>query len=215
MATPDTKERILDAAEKPFADNGFQRTSLRVVTQEAAVNFAAVSNHFGGKKQLFQAIFERRMGGINQERIRRLDELEARDGAPSLEELLEALFAPPLLLAAHADEGYQRFMQLAGRAHSSTGEHVEAIREVFQEVHERFLPPFTRALPHLGLGDLFWRMHFLIGSMCSHMADPGRIYHASDGICPSKDPEKAIRQLVAFAAGALRAAPVDPPEDTE
>ncbi len=212
MTPPTTKDRILDAAEKLFAERGFDGTSLRAVTEEAEANLAAVSYHFGGKLRLFQAVFERRVGGINQERLQLLDraEREAGEGEPTLEALLEALLAPALRLAAHEDEGYQRFMRLAGRAHSARGEHVQAIKQVFHDVHQRFVPAFRRALPHLGEPDLFWRMHFLLGSMTTHMADPRRIHHSSEGLCPSEDPEKALRQLVAFAAGALRAPAVEP-----
>ena len=41
--TSDTKERILDAAERLFADHGFPATSMRDITQEAGVNLAAVN----------------------------------------------------------------------------------------------------------------------------------------------------------------------------
>ena len=42
--TPGTKDRILDAAEKLFAEQGFSATSLRGITTEAGVNLAAVFN---------------------------------------------------------------------------------------------------------------------------------------------------------------------------
>jgi hypothetical protein len=35
----DTKDRILDSAEKLFADEGFDGTSLRGITADASVNF--------------------------------------------------------------------------------------------------------------------------------------------------------------------------------
>ena len=42
MAT-DTKERILNVAERLFADRGFPATSLRDITSEASVNIASVN----------------------------------------------------------------------------------------------------------------------------------------------------------------------------
>ena len=56
MSQPDTKERILDAAERLFAREGFHNTSLRAITGEADVNLAAVNYHFGSKEALLDAV---------------------------------------------------------------------------------------------------------------------------------------------------------------
>ncbi len=207
MPSETTKERVLDAAERLFAEQGYAGTSLRAVTGAADVNLAAVNYHFGGKLKLFKAVFERRVGDINRERLRLLGEAEAAAGTagPDLDTILQALFGPVLRMYQANDEGYARFGQLVGRAHSAAGEHVLAIQGVFQEVQDRFFPAFLRALPHLQPADLIWRVHFLIGSMCTHLADPTRLRVASGGLCASDDPEEALRQIVVFAAGSLRA----------
>ncbi|MEJ2200328.1 MAG: TetR family transcriptional regulator, partial [Desulfuromonadaceae bacterium] len=73
MGQPDTKERILDAAEELFARQGFHATSLRAITGGAQVNLAAVNYHFGSKDGLLEAVFSRRLTPLNQERQRRLE----------------------------------------------------------------------------------------------------------------------------------------------
>ena len=55
----DTKTRILDAAEKLFAERGFSETSLRLITSKAEVNLASVNYHFGSKKELIRAVLAR------------------------------------------------------------------------------------------------------------------------------------------------------------
>nr|WP_243735275.1 TetR family transcriptional regulator [Paenibacillus turpanensis] len=50
--------RILLAAKKLFAQNGFGETSVRQICEEAGANLALVSYYFGGKEGLFQALFE-------------------------------------------------------------------------------------------------------------------------------------------------------------
>ena len=57
-----TKERILDAAERLFAERGFAATSLRSITAAAGVNLAAVNYHFRSKEALLEAVFTRRLG---------------------------------------------------------------------------------------------------------------------------------------------------------
>ncbi len=199
-----TKDRILDAAECLFAQHGFEGTSLRAVTSEADVNLASVNYHFGNKIGLFQAIFERRVGHINDARLEQLDRLQSRGLPPSLEELLEAFVGPALRLTSREGEGFESFMRLVGRMSTVSGQHAEVIRDVFRDVQERFFPAFMQALPHLSAPEVFWRLHFLIGSMCSYLADPCRLELISQGHCRSDDPEESLRQLVAFAAGALR-----------
>ena len=106
MARADTKERILDAAEHLFAERGVDGASLRAVTREAHVNLAAVHYHFGSKEGLLEAVVARRIGPINQDRLKGLEELEAAaQGAPiPVEDLLRVFLAPPLRLVA-TEEG--------------------------------------------------------------------------------------------------------------
>ena len=205
VSTPDTKERLLDAAEEIFAEHGYGGTSLRAVTTAAAVNLAAVHYHFGGKRELFQAVFERRVHGLNAERLRRLDELEQRPEPASVEELVEALVDPAIQRATAGDEGWARFGRLIARLNSSGGEHFEAIREVFKEIHLRFFPAFQKALPHLSEAELFWRVHFLLGAMCSLLSDPSRLGAMSGGLCDATNADIASAQLCAFLSAGLNA----------
>ena len=76
----DTRERILDAAERLFMTHGFDGASMRQITGEAAVNLAAVNYHFGSKEALMQEVFRRRLDWLNDERIRVLDEMEEAAG---------------------------------------------------------------------------------------------------------------------------------------
>ena len=55
-----SKEKILAAAEKLFAEKGFEGTSVRELAQEAEVNIAMVSYYFGSKENLFEALIEQR-----------------------------------------------------------------------------------------------------------------------------------------------------------
>src|SRR5262245_16070249 len=48
-----TRQRLLDAAERLFAEKGFEGTSVDEITREAGANRAAISFHFGGKEQLY------------------------------------------------------------------------------------------------------------------------------------------------------------------
>ena len=61
MEPTDTRESLLDAAESLFAEHGIQASSLRMITQRAGANLAAVHYHFGSKEGLVRAVFSRRL----------------------------------------------------------------------------------------------------------------------------------------------------------
>ena len=121
--SPDTKTRILDAAELLFMEHGYEATSLRQLTAAAGVNLAAVNYHLGSKEELFQAVLTRRLDPMNQERIRLLEALERDAGTkpPSCERVLFAMLAPAwerppaYRLYIESAAGDERLEELAAR----------------------------------------------------------------------------------------------------
>ena len=55
---------IINTAEKLFAVNGFDGTSVRDIAHEADVNVAMISYYFGSKEKLMEAVFEQRTNNI-------------------------------------------------------------------------------------------------------------------------------------------------------
>lgn len=50
----------MEAAEKLFADKGFEGTSVRDIAEGAGVNLAMISYYFGSKEKLMEAMFDHR-----------------------------------------------------------------------------------------------------------------------------------------------------------
>ena len=55
-ATPDMRERILDAAEDHFSRHGFWGVTIREVAQDAKVDTALLHYYFDTKRGLFDAV---------------------------------------------------------------------------------------------------------------------------------------------------------------
>ncbi len=53
-----SREKILKAATKLFAQKGFDGVSIREICKEAGVNICMISYYFGGKKELYQGILD-------------------------------------------------------------------------------------------------------------------------------------------------------------
>lgn len=207
-----TKERILDSAEQLFAEHGFAATSLRMITAAARVNLAAVNYHFHSKEALIRAVFDRRLGPVNQERLQLLEACEARAGKspPPLEEVLEAFFGPALRLGRGLAQRGINFRRLMGRMYSEAGEQFRSLlQEQFTDVAVRFRAALRRALSKLPPAELYWRIHFGIGAMAHTLAGVEYLQFVSEGQCDPSDVEGTVRRLVTFLAAGLRA-PVSP-----
>ncbi|MEK7408763.1 MAG: TetR family transcriptional regulator [Acidobacteriota bacterium] len=199
----ESKERILDAAERLFAEKGFAASSLRMITAAAGVNLAAVNYHFGSKEGLLQAVFARRLGPLNQSRLEMLDACEAASGhgGPALEKILEAFLAPPLRMFRPA-----ALARLMGRIYLEPGETARRIlHEQLGRVARRFTIALKWALPELPAAELFWRMHFTVGVMAHTLAGTLPLEVISGGLCDPSDTEGALERMIAFVAAGLRA----------
>ena len=115
----DTRTAILDAAEALFADKGYDATSLRTITSNAGANLAAVNYYYGSKEALLEAVYERRIGHINNGRLSLLNTLEAQaSGKPvPAETLVEIFVKPALLMTREDDAGGKNFIRLLGRSY--------------------------------------------------------------------------------------------------
>jgi AcrR family transcriptional regulator len=204
----DTKTRLLDAAERLFAERGFAAASLRAITAAAQVNLAAVNYHFRSKEALLHAVFSRRLGPLNRQRLRILEEAEARAGRRSLplEDILEAFVAPTLRLRAELAHSGASFQRLMGRLIFEPAEIVQTIfKDQFAGLAVRFQAALVKALPKLPPVDMLWRIHFTIGAMAFTMAGTHILTVLARNRCDPADVEGTIRRLVAYLAAGLRA----------
>ncbi len=64
MEYNDKQLTIIKSAEKLFALNGFEGTSVRDIARDAGVNLAMISYYFGSKEKLMEAVFEKRTTNI-------------------------------------------------------------------------------------------------------------------------------------------------------
>ena len=93
--TPQTAEKILRAAERLFAKEGFDRVTLRQIARESdQKNVAAVQYHFGSKEGLLGAIVESHRSEIDEARRLLLGGSEIAGRGNELAALIEILVHP-------------------------------------------------------------------------------------------------------------------------
>lgn len=80
-----TAQRILDAAERLFAQRGFDGTSLRHVATVAEIREPGIYNHFAGKEALYCAVLERGLRPMADAMAQfQQDDLQQRAELPSI-----------------------------------------------------------------------------------------------------------------------------------
>lgn len=201
---PDTKEQLLDAAETLIGDQGVDRASVRAITELAGANLAAISYHFGSKDGLVREVFERRLRHINRERLELLDQCLARPGSPELEEIVRAFVTPPFhVLSPDQAPNFGRCMV---RVLSDPGPAMrKLLMELFHDVIERFSAALAEALPEEEPADIFWRFHFMIGTLVYTVGMGHLVEEYSAGCCSMHDVESVTERLVRFITAGLRA----------
>ena len=137
----DTRERLLDAAERLFCQNGFEATCVRELTALAGCNVAAVNYHFGGKQGLYQQMFRRQMQRMLDSHIQTIEGVLAGP-APSLEELLRGIVSVPVR-AAQGGEPRAAVMQLMVR--EVLNRHVDP-EPILKDVKEKFVESLGHAV---------------------------------------------------------------------
>ncbi len=181
MPQIDTVDRILHAATVLFAEQGFSETSLRAITSTAGVNLAAVNYHFGSKKELIQAVFNRFFVPFCAELESRLDELEATPDQ-DLETLLRAALQAILVSTEKIDERPQRFMKLVSLGYAQPQEHLRQFLVAnFSLSYQRFIVLLKHAMPEVSHTEFYWRLYFMMGAAVFNLS--------------SYDPIRAILQL--------------------
>jgi TetR/AcrR family transcriptional regulator, regulator of cefoperazone and chloramphenicol sensitivity len=110
-----TRERLLEAAEVLFSQRGYAGTSVRDVTAEAGCNVAAVTYHFGGKRNLYIEMFERRLAAIREQRVSSVRDAMARARGPRALETVLAAFAGAFLEPLVAQPDGRRLIELMAR----------------------------------------------------------------------------------------------------
>lgn len=212
----DTRQRILDAAEHLFMTHGYDATSMRLITGEAGVNLAAVNYHFGSKEALVQQVFKRRLDWLNAERLRVLDELEAKAKGKPLRpsQIVDAFFGTLLRMAADADRGGQTFLRLLGRTMGGPAGFIGALfAEEYADVVERYKAALFRALPDVPREEIVWRFHFMLGATSYAIAGTDALQLVTDWQTKKKNSAKGDAtsaahlqaRLMSFLLGGLRA----------
>lgn len=202
-----TRRRLLEAAEQLFSEQGFDRVSVRDITERAQANVAAVNYHFGSREGLVEQVIARYINPVNEERIARLDVLERTAGSKSvvIEELLDAFVRPFATQVRRSELSERLFYKLMGRISGDDVPNLpESVMGGFEAMLNRFRRAFAKALPGLDDEELVWRIHFTVGAMVHTMAHGESLSRLTQGSSGQPTMERTLSRFIRFAAAGLR-----------
>lgn len=208
----DTRERILDVAERLFMAYGYDGTSMRQITGEAGVNLAAANYHFGSKEALLQAVLGRRLDWLNAERLRILNAMESQAAGKPLKpsQIVDAFFGTLLRMADDKARGGITFLRLLGRTLTEPSDFIRTfLAAEYREVLERYKAALFLALPDVPKAEIVWRFHFMLGATSYAIAGTDALRLITDWQIEEVDAvdrlDRLLPRLMSFLLGGLRA----------
>ncbi len=204
----DGKTRILDAAERLFAEKGYDKCSLRDIAAAAEINVGLMHYFFKTKENLFKQTYLRRGILITEQRIKALDlaESESADGSLDVETILR-LFLTPAVQSART-RGGKWFAKIQARLQQEHSEFSRNLRsELYDESSKRYVEAFARALPSIPRQTIYWRFVFILGTYQYVLSDSSRRIAVADGDRKGTGIDTAFTEMINFLAAGMRAAP--------
>ncbi len=89
-----TRERILKAAERLFAERGYEATSIRAIVAKARVNQAAINYHFAGKDGLYREVLRAAFRALTEHQLAHVEEMKATSREQALVEFVRHQLQP-------------------------------------------------------------------------------------------------------------------------
>ncbi len=101
------RERIMRAAERLFAESGYDGTSVRAIVAKAKVNQAAINYHFNGKDGLYREVLRVAFRALTEHQLEHAQELKLISREEALSQFVRRQLQPLL-----GRDEYSRHMRI-------------------------------------------------------------------------------------------------------
>jgi TetR/AcrR family transcriptional regulator, regulator of cefoperazone and chloramphenicol sensitivity len=154
-----TRDRIMKAAERLFAERGYDGTSIRAIVAKARVNQAAINYHFVGKDGLYSEVLRGAFCALTEHQFAHAEDTKAMSREQALDEFVRGQLRP--LIAADELSRHIRIFNW------ETVRPTAVFRKLVREEATPFVGLAVRSRPPLSAqGDGSAHVHG-----CGHLAD--------------------------------------------
>ena len=142
-----TRERIIKAAERLFAERGYDGTSIRAIVAKARVNQAAINYHFDGKDGLYREVLRAAFRAMTEDQLAHAAEVKTMSREEALREFIRRQLHPLL-----ARDEFSRHMRIfnwetvrpTAVFRSLVSEEAAPFMGLAADIVQRFLPDADR-----------------------------------------------------------------------
>lgn len=195
-----TRQRLMEAAVRHFAEHGFEAASQRAIQRDAGVNPASAHYYFGSKEAMYRAVIDTFIHDVQEERLRLHAALPAElDGPARLHRLLRDYFEPGYAVAA-TPNGFH-YARILARVQGERGTPTALIFiDIVRPVRGLYTNSIGRLFPSAGLDEI--EEVLVMGVALMSITAIGR---GNGDLSPVPSPPDAAEQLATFMAAGFQA----------
>lgn len=200
-----TAANLLDAAERLFAERGYDGASVRDIAAAAGAQIASVSFHHGGKEALFEKVIERRASELGALRSAALERAKEPGKQLTLEAVLSA-FVRPYLEKAADDAQWLAYARLVAMVSADRRwRHIS--KRLFDPTAGLFIDEIAALFPAANRGAIAVTFVFSVSAMLSVSTARWRIEAlAEDAREEAIQIDALADPLIRYCAAGIRAA---------
>ena len=198
-----TRDRLIEVSGELFAERGFDSVSLRMITESANANLAAVNYHFGSKEELILAVVEDIVGPVNEKRLEQLGGINS-NSPNSLRAIIHAFIDPVFDVTSAGAGADNNYYKLISRCIASRDERISSIIiNQFPEVLAKFVSSLTRAIPGLSSDSAHLKVMFMAGALAHSLFHYENLLLVSGGSLDPSSPNVLKSELVSFLTAGM------------
>jgi AcrR family transcriptional regulator len=186
-AGADTRDKTLNAAERLFADHGYDGTSLRDISEASGLHITLTSYHFGTKERLFEEVIRRRAEEVVALRMAALEKIDPATlpAAQAVRRLIEGYSLPMIQARYEGSKQWQAHVRLMSQL-ISVQRWVPLIQKYYDATGQAYLEKFRIALPNAENPALLDAFSFMVATMLYVCSYPDRFAKMKTKVLPKK-----------------------------
>jgi AcrR family transcriptional regulator len=165
----DTYTRFIAAAERVFAEHGYEGAKIRAIAALAHANLGTLHHYWGSKRALFEDVCRQRLGPISEAQLAGFTAVRERldRGEPaSVRDLIIALLRPAFLLYGEKGLSADLTKRFYSRARMDPSPETESvISAIFADAVAAFLGTLRGLAPDLNAEEFYWRVTCVVGAL--------------------------------------------------
>jgi AcrR family transcriptional regulator len=203
----ETRNALLDAAERLFGSKGYAGASLRDIAIDAEVRFGLVHYHFGNKGNLFKAAIDRNHPALMALISDSLSDATAKS-APlplNLEQTVGAFLRPFLTVSVTPDHPLRHYIYMT--SHMMSSYRVAELKPILGQlssVTDLIEGRLKELLPHLTEADLLAGLYLIEAALIFMVQDPGFLDDLTKGHHAAGKIDQLVAPAIRFFSAGLR-----------